>query len=397
MKILQVTPYYEPDFHLGGIVRSTSILCRELVALGHETTVWTTQSPTGSHDAPLHTPIDIGGVEVVYHRNLAGGFLFDLPMLRAARGVDRFDVVHVAAFWQLFGWPALHAARRRGVPTVISPRGSLVMVHDRSPEARKHRAMYRLHNHRALQRASAVHFTAELERQDALQLGLTTPMFRVANALAVEDFEVLPDRARQRAAMGLGEDQPLVVFLGRLDRRKALDVLVDAFARSGAATRGAVLALAGPDYGVEESLRAQVRALGLESQVRFLGLVDAKERAGLFAGGDLCALTSHAENFGNAAGEAMSAGLPVVVSETCGIAEHVEAYGAGRVVPVHADAIASALRDLLGRPDELPALGERARALVQERYAARAVARTMARAYGDVVTGTRSPECDWVG
>ncbi|MCH2187789.1 glycosyltransferase [Myxococcota bacterium] len=396
MRILQVTPYYEPDFQKGGIVRSTSILCRELVRQGHSVTVWTTQAPEGTHHAPLHAPIDLGGVEVVYFRNWGGGFWFDEFMLRVVSQIEQYDLVHVAAFWQLFGWPALMAARRRGIATVISPRGSLVMVHNRAREAWKHRAMYWLYNHRALQQASALHFTASIERDDAVSLGLTTPMFRVANALAAEDFQNLPDREASRRHFSIQGDQPVILFLGRLDRRKALDVLIEGFARAEQTRDRAVLFLAGPDDGVEQSLREQVRSLGLDSRVRFLGMVDAETRARLFAAADLSTLTSHAENFGNAAGEAMSAGLPVLVSETCGIAEHIEEYGAGRVVPVEADAIAASLSEMLCEPARLVEMGARARCLVTEQYTASAVARTMARAYQDVLSGERSAESDWL-
>ena len=396
MRILQVTPYYEPDFQKGGIVRSTSILCRELVRQGHSVTVWTTLAPEGNHQAPLHEPIDRGGVEVVYFRNLAGGFLFDEVMLRSASQIQQYDLVHVAAFWQIFGWPALMAARWRRVPTVISPRGSLVMVHNRAREAWKHRAMYWLYNHRALQQASAVHFTATIERNDAVALGLRSPMFRVANALAAEDFTDLPDRDVSRKLFSVEPDQTLILFLGRLDRRKALDVLIEGFSKADRARDRSLLFLAGPDDGVEQALRAQVRSLGLDSRVRFLGMVDAETRASLFSAADLCTLTSHAENFGNAAGEAMSAGLPVLVSETCGIAEHIEEYEAGRVVPVEVEAIASSLSEMISEPTRLRQMGQRARRLVSEKYTAEAVARTMARAYQDVLTGERSIESDWL-
>lgn len=394
MKILQVTPFYEPDFHLGGIVRSTSILCRELVALGHQVTVFTTPSKTRPAEGAGASPGDTGGVEVVHFRNVMHGFGFDRAMWSAARGVERFDVVHVVAFWQLFGHPVLFQAARRGVPSVISPRGSLVMVHERGPSAWRHRAFYWTLNHRLLQRASAIHFTAEIERRDAEPLGLSTPSFRVPNALPVSEFDVLPPRDESRRRLGIDSAARVVLFLGRLDRRKALDVLVGAFARA-CGEDDSLLLLAGPDQGEEAALRGQVAGLGLGGRVRFLGLVDAAERARLFAAADLCALTSHAENFGNAAGEAMAAGLPVLVGDRCGVAEFVETYQAGRVVHVDVESVAEGLRGLLAQRTKLPALGANARRLVDEKYRARAVAETMARAYADVVSGTRSPECAW--
>ena len=395
MRILQVTPYYEPEFQLGGIVRSTSILCRQLVELGHDVTVYATQSAAVRERAPLHAAVDVGGVQVVYFRNVLRGFGFGPAMIAAARHVGRFEIVHVAAFWQFFGLPVLLAGIRGGVPTVVSPRGSLVMVHDRQRRSLKHRAFYWAINHPILERVSAIHFTAENERADALRLGLGTPSFRVPNALPVEEFAELPDRTSARRDLGIDPGGSVVLFLGRLDRRKALDLLVRAFAQQTGGRADALLILAGPDYGEEAMLRRLVAELKLRDRVRFTGLVDARERARLFAAADLCVLTSHAENFGNAAGEAMAAGLPVLVSDSCGIAEHVAEYDAGRVVPVDVDAIAAGIGALLANMTLLPELGRNARRLVTERYAARAVATTMARAYQDLLTGGRSAECFW--
>ena len=171
--------------------------------------------------------------------------------------------------------------------------------------------------------------------------------------------------------------------------------MIEGFSKAERIRDRSVVFLAGPDDGVEQALRDQIHALGLGSRIRFLGMVDAETRARLFSAADLVTLTSHAENFGNAAGEAMSAGLPVLVSETCGIAEHIEEYGAGRVVPVEPQAIASALNEMLRDPARLLEMGARARSLVADKYTASAVARTMARAYQDVLSGERSAESDW--
>ena len=395
MRILQVVPYYEPDFHHGGVVRSTSLLCRELVKLGHEVTVYTTQDGRSEEIQPMGVPVDMGGVRVVYFKNLLGGFGFGRDMVRAVRDLGGFDLVHVAAFWQLFGLPAFLAARRAGIATVLSPRGSLVMVRSRSADSFRHRLFYRVLNRRLLEAANAVHFTAELERADAEALGLGTPSFCVPNAVPLAEFRSLPGRAEARAELGLPDSTPLVLFVGRLDRRKALDLLLKAFAKLSGRGADAVLILAGPDFGELEMLESLAQSLGIDSRVRFVGMVDAGGRASLLAAADLLVLTSLAENFGNSATEAMAAGVAVLVSDQCGVADGVEEARVGRVVPVDQGAIVRALDALLDDPGTLREMGGRGPSFAEERYAADQVGRRFALAYEDVVSGNRSQACRW--
>ena len=101
------------------------------------------------------------------------------------------------------------------------------------------------------------------------------------------------------------------------------------------------------------------------------------------------------ENFGYAAVEAMAAGVPVLISENVGICDAVRENGAGLVVPVNEDAIANALIEMLSNPERLKAMGKTAYELARKRYDIEVVAKLMVKAYEDVLTGRRSPECNW--
>jgi glycogen synthase len=69
MKILHITPNYAPAWHLGGVVRLVSGLCRELVRLGHDVTVFTTDSGKDRRMAvPLDQALEIDGVKVFYFK-----------------------------------------------------------------------------------------------------------------------------------------------------------------------------------------------------------------------------------------------------------------------------------------------------------------------------------------
>jgi alpha-1,6-mannosyltransferase len=126
--------------------------------------------------------------------------------------------------------------------------------------------------------------------------------------LGVELGEFGPSRRdpRLRARLGLADDQPLLVYLGRLDGEKKPDVVVDAFRRLPAAL-GAKLALIG-----EGPLKSEIAALG-DDRIVMPGYVkDRSELARWLASADIYVSAMADETFGISIIEAQASGLPVV-------------------------------------------------------------------------------------
>ena len=122
------------------------------------------------------------------------------------------------------------------------------------------------------------------------------------------------------------------------------------------------LLLVGPDGGVEKPLRRLAKTLGLNSRIQFLGPVGRERVKDILAATDILALISRHENFGNAAVEAMLAGVPVLVSEHVGICREVREDRAGVVVPLTIEAVSRALREMLTDPEKLRTMGQSAAA-----------------------------------
>ncbi len=396
MKVLFVTVHYEPDSHHGGIVHSTSVLARTLVDQGHSVTVYTTRTAEDIASQPIPPDYDYHGVEVIHLDPVLRGYGFGRQTIREARKISRFDVILIASFWQLMHLPFQLAATRACIPVVISPRGSLYRVLEKSPGRWPQRLLFWLVISRIMKRASAIHITADVERADLEAIDLGVPSFKVPNPFVTEKYAAMPTQREGRARFALPEDVPVILYLGRLDRRKGIDLLIDALSDTAGSQPGAILVLAGPDFDAEKTLRAQVKRAGLESRVRFTGLVDPEGRAALFAASDLCALTPYGgENFGNAAAEALAAGLPVLLSDQTGAGEHVEEFRAGLVVSPERQAVSAALASLLEDRDALAVMGQSGPRLVSEHYAADIVASMMARAFQDLLESNQSEGLGW--
>jgi glycosyltransferase involved in cell wall biosynthesis len=188
------------------------------------------------------------------------------------------------------------------------------------------------------------------ERVVAIQLGLPRDARRQGE----------PAIRRARERFGLGQD-PYVLFVGEVTRRKNPLALVEAFARLAHELPTCQLVFAGsPGLGAD-AVRRRVTELRLQSRARLLGHVERETLLGLFSGAAVVALPSLYEGFGIPALEAMACGAPVVVSDGGALPEVVGEAGLvvpGAAVGDLASALLAVLRDET-TAHRLRALGQR--------------------------------------
>ena len=143
---------------------------------------------------------------------------------------------------------------------------------------------------------------------------------------------------------------PYVLFLSRIQPRKNVLRLVNAFAQVLSRKPDLTLVLAGPRGWLASPIEARVRELGLEARVRFPGYIAAADKAALISGARVFAYPSLYEGFGFPALEAQACDVPLLASTTSSLPE-VVGEGGLLVNPLDEDAIAAGLLRLLGDED----------------------------------------------
>lgn len=158
----------------------------------------------------------------------------------------------------------------------------------------------------------------------------------------VPTFPDVPDDPPiDRAALGVGRDQKVVLALSRLHPKKGLDTLI----RAVRTMPDVVLWLAG-EGPLRGDLERLVAELDLGARVRFLGW--RMDRGALLRAADVCCLPSRYEPFGTVILEAWAAKTPLVACRSAGPSAHVKEDETGLLVPVDDEAgLASALRRAL--------------------------------------------------
>jgi glycosyltransferase involved in cell wall biosynthesis len=376
MRALHVVSSIDP--RAGGPVAALVGLTEALVAAGVGVSVVATRGQ--GDDVALAERLAKARIDV----RLVGpvrGPLGTHPDLRAAvrDAVGRSDVVHVHALWEDVQHQAARAARAARVPYVVRPCGMLDPWSLRQSRWKKRLyLLWRLR--RDLDRAAAVHFTTDVERDLTAPLRLRAPAIVEPNGIDLREFDPLPPPGWLSGRHPQIRGRRITLFLSRVHPKKGLDVLLPAFAQ--ACTPDDVLVIAGPaDGAYRQQLEAAADALGLGDAVVFAGMLHGSERVAALADAALFVLPSYQENFGIAVAEALAAGCPAVVSDQVNIHAEVTAAGAGATVPVAAGPLAAALREWLADPARRAAAASRGRALVRERYDWRSIAARWAEHY----------------
>lgn len=137
-----------------------------------------------------------------------------------------------------------------------------------------------------------------------------------------------------------------ILFVGQLVPRKGVDVLIEAFARTNARTTRR-LTIVG-DGEERNRLQSVVRDLHLQDNVEFVGTVEQQGITTLMNQASVLVLPSRHDGWGYVVNEALSVGLPVIVSDRCGVAEVIQVNGGGYIVESgNSDQLAQALDQLL--------------------------------------------------
>ena len=390
MRVLHVTSGL--DRRSGGVAAAVLGLAAEQARAGLAVTVLS--SYAAHEDRSAAADLAAAGVTVLWtgpvNARLIGWHRGNKTAADSA--VAAADVVHVHALWEDVQHRAMRAARRRGVPYVVSPHGMLATWSLRQGGLKK-RLYLALRLRSNLQHAAALHFTTAEEARQTGPLKLRPPSLVEPLGLDLTEFATLPPTGTFRNRYPELAGRPVVLFMSRLHAKKGLDLLVPAFAEAVEADAGgdARLVIAGPDEGGYEAVvRGLVERHGLAGRVTFPGMLRGPDRVAALADADLFVLPSYQENFGIVVPEALAAGTPVVVSDQVNFAEHLAGQDVGEVVPCDVDALAAALARWLGDAGLRAAAAGRARPLAFG-FDGAVIARRWADHYGRLVGGRKSP------
>jgi glycosyltransferase involved in cell wall biosynthesis len=294
--------------------------------------------------------------------------------------VGGYDLVHTIS---LFTYPVAIAhwlCQLKKIPYIASPHGML------DPwalgyKAWKKKAYYTLIERPILCKASTIQMLSQAEAEGIHSLRLPTPLAIIPNGVHRRDFEALPDPELFYQNFPSLRSKTLILFLGRIDPKKGLDLLASAFAQIHAQFPETHLVVAGPDNtGFLSTAQSYFEQAGCLKAVTFTGMLTGALKHATLAAVRLYVAPSYSEGFSMSVLEGMASGLPCIFTTGCNFPEAAIANAAD-VVEIDAEAIAKAMRRRLVDSEAAKALGQRAHQFILQHYTWDQIAGKLHQAY----------------
>jgi D-inositol-3-phosphate glycosyltransferase len=201
-------------------------------------------------------------------------------------------------------------------------------------------------------------YGADEARIDVVPCGVNLDLFQPA------------DKEHARRELGLAKGERIILFVGRIEPLKGIDVLIGAAAQLHEDENFRVL-IVGGDSRAEaqvEELRQHAARLGVDHHISFVGAVEHEALPLYYNAADVCVVPSYYESFGLVAIESMACGTPVVASRVGGLASTISDGETGYLIPWRCPEPFAERLELLLDNDELRASFGRAAREAVERY-----------------------------
>jgi len=368
LRLAHVVTLVTPTGAYGGPVRVATNQVTELRRRGHDATLW------GGCAGFTSRPSTFDGVPAALDRAVVpgGGFAGTFApglLWRIWRHRRQVDCLHFHLARDLVTTPAAVLARVLRIPYVAQTHG--MIIPKQGMVARIFDAIF---TRPALRGARVVFHLNEMERQQLLAVSPGLPVQLLPNGVPVPDGGVARRPVRRPVEF---------LYLARLHPQKRPLVFVAAAARLLEEGLDARFALVGPDGGEEGAVRAAIACTGHEGRIRVEGALAPEHTTARMASADVHVLPSLIEAYPMSVLEALALGVPVILTESCGLAPAVREGNAGLVVDGSAADMMVAMRRLAEDPVLRETLGANAARLASRSFSLAAVVDRLCAVYRD--------------
>jgi D-inositol-3-phosphate glycosyltransferase len=286
-------------------------------------------------------------------------------MAFSERAGTQYDLVH-SHYW-MSGWVGQTLADCWEAPHVV-------MFHTLAEAKNRHHMgerepAYRIAGERVVARgADQIIAASEGEKDMLAERSGASPTRISVVPCGVDTEKFYPqDRSVAKVMLGLDTNLPVLLFVGRIEALKGIDVLIRAAAQLEGRFQLVVVGGDEKDAGRRSDLETLATELGVRGKVVFLDAVPHEDLPLVYNAADICVMPSYYESFGLVALEAMACGVPVVASRVGGLKETVQDGRTGYLVPWRCPEPFAERLDLLLTNEPLRAnLGEEARRVAQD-------------------------------
>lgn len=346
-----------PGAYAGGVQKMVFELASAQRRTGADVQIW---SPNALRAGSTE---DHDGLPIRYFMPEAAlGLAQSYCLERAVAALMPHSVLHAHNTFHPLNLQVGRAAHQFHHRTFYHPHGALdpVLFRGWGLKALKKRLYIAGFERPNLNAATGVFALTPLEKQQLLGLGVRVPVNVVPNGIHPVKVGDAAAGLAFRHRHGIPADAPLMLFIGRIVPKKRVEDIIGVLPRLTSSHPRLHLAIAGdptqePEYHAR--LLRELAASGVAARVHWVGFLNEKTKPEAYAAAGLFVHASESEGMALAILEAMSAGLPVVVTEGCYMSAAAEARALLQCAQ-GADALAAAVGEVLSSPSDLGARGQ---------------------------------------
>ena len=383
MKILHVAHFFYPCLSAGGVVNASyqiaSKQCNDndVKVISSDSCKERLKFPNGRYD------VDVDGIKVDYFRNLSNGFklktMLDTPLaapFKIRNDIKGYDIIHIHEHRQTLAIFASYFARKNNIPYVVQAHGSVLPFFQK--EGLKN-IFDKVFGFKILHNASCVFALTEVEKEQYLKRGVDEDKIEIVPlGINLDEYENLPDYGKFRSKFNIGENDKLILFVGRIHEIKGLGLLIDSFndlinqhnenhSLEDISSSSIKLAIVGPDDGYLVKLEDKIKEYSLEDNVIITGPLYKEEKQEALVDCDLFVMPSKYESFTTSGLEAMACSKPLVLTKNNHIHDWVDG-NVGLACDDNKDSLREAIEKVLFDEDLSLIFARNGQKLIKEKY-----------------------------
>jgi glycosyltransferase involved in cell wall biosynthesis len=351
MKINVIIPNFFPATIYGGPIFSSLNTSKELSKLKD------IQINVSSTNANMHSKLDVEvNKKIKFEENFYVKYYdetkidkISLPLLfNVWKDIKESDIVHIQYMFSTPTPIGLFYSWLLKKPTILSPRGALgEWCLAQGSGYKKSWLKYFI---KPFSKKTVWHATAQQEKDEILSIFPNAIVEIIPNGIEYDKFQnsnlLSKNEYIKKFTNQEIEPNKIIVSMGRLQKKKGFDILINSFYETLKSFPNSILLIAGGDEGEKENLKNQIKDLNLESNIFLIGAIEGQDKIDFLANADLFCLPSHNENFGNVYVESLATGTPIVASKMTPWSE-VEDYDCGKWVENTIEETSKAINEIL--------------------------------------------------
>ncbi len=369
-EIIQITPAISEES--SGPSYSVRRLTESLIKIGRDVNLLSLEWPNTPKINYLHTFPIFGNPRIG-----SSPKLFDW-LDKRVNNTSNPPILHNHGMWQMNAVYPGTIANKYKIPYIVSPRGTFSQIAFNSGSIIK-KCFWPLYQKPSFKNVSLFHATSYQEYLDIRNRGFKQPVSIIPNGIDIPPRFEKSKRSRRT-----------LLFLGRIHPIKGLDILLPAWKHLQDKFPDWELRIVGNDFGYHGTTGYKNTIIKISNQLNlkrviFLDALFGIEKWKAYAESDIYILPTYSENFGVTIAEALSSGVPVIVTKGAPW-ENIEKIGAGYWTDISIESLSNSMEELMRMtPHELNIMGEKGRDWMINEFSWNIIAKKMSIMYDWVV------------